>query len=242
MNDDSILMNNLCCLLNAIPFDGCSVICVPRSHTDSVVDCLDHGEEYTELHIECTSECTELCIHSSVVQIKEMNHFVNAEDVDTYVLGECNVITADGTTNSNKGPVILSMWQYALTGMGKSIHSLLQMEWYQVHIEGNHPASATPFAASANTYAHHATVGKRDSVSSMSAVTWEPAAVKGYEESADFSIALTLDTNGVSKSGLDIIGADAMVTSLAIEREACVISSITDQVPFLEYEDLCKDV
>ena len=94
---------------------------------------------------------------------------------------------------------------------------------------------ATPFAASANTSAHHATVGKHDSVSSMSAVTWEPAAVKGYEESEDFSIALTLDTNGVPKSGLDIIGADGMVTSLTIiEREACVTSSITDQVPFLE--------
>ena len=48
--------------------------------------------------------------------------------------------------------------------------------------EWNHPASATmsiatPFAASANTSAHHATVGNCDSVSSMSAATWEPAAV-----------------------------------------------------------------
>ena len=53
--------------------------------------------------------------------------------------------------------------------------------------EGNHPASAntsiaTPFAASANISAHHATVGNCDSVSSMSAVTWEPAAVQVYEE------------------------------------------------------------
>ena len=67
---------------------------------------------------------------------------------------------AGGTTNSNKGPVILSMWHHAPTGMGESIHSLLQME---------------------------------------------PAAVKGYEESKDFSIALTLDTNGVSNSDLDVI-------------------------------------
>ena len=113
--------------------------------------------------------------------------------------------------------------------------------------EGNHSASATmsiatPFAASANTSAHHATVGKCDSVSGMIAVTWEPAAVQVYKESEDFSIALTLDTNRVSKIGLDIIGAGGMVNSLAIEREACVISSITDQVPFLEYEDLCNDV
>ena len=96
--------------------------------------------------------------------------------------------------------------------------------------EGNHPASATtsiaiPFAASANTSAHHATVGNCDSVSNMSAATWEPAAVQVYEESEDFSIALTLDMNGVSKIGLDIIAADGVVTSLAIERETCVISS-----------------
>ena len=46
-------------------------------------------------------------------------------------------------------------------------------EWNQ------HPASiATPFAASANTSAHHATVGNCDSVSSMSAATWEPAAAQ----------------------------------------------------------------
>ena len=50
-----------------------------------------------------------------------MNHFfVNAKDV----------IMAGGTTNSNKGPVILIMWQYALTGMSETIHSLIQMEWY----------------------------------------------------------------------------------------------------------------
>ena len=39
------------------------------------------------------------------------------------------------------------------------------------------------------------------------------------------------------------IGADCVVNSLvAIERETCVISSITDQVPFLEYKDLCNEV
>ena len=87
---------------------------------------------------------------------------------------------------------------------------------------------------------HHATVGNCDSVSSMSTVTWEPAAVQVYDKSV--SIPLTLDMNGISKIGLDIIGADCMVNSLPIERETCVISSITDQVPFLEYEDLCNDV
>ena len=88
-----------------------------------------HGEGCTELQIEYTSECTELCIYPSVVQIKEMNCFVNAKDVDTCVLGKCHVITAGGTTNSNKGHVILIMWQYALTGVGESI------QWYKVHID-----------------------------------------------------------------------------------------------------------
>ena len=114
--------------------------------------------------------------------------------------------------------------------------------------EGNHSVSATmsvttPVAASTNTSAHHTMVGNCDSVTSMSAATWEPTAVQVYEESKDFSIALTtLDMNGVSKLGLDIIGADCVVSSIDIEREACVISSITDQVPFLEYIDLCNDV
>ena len=59
--------------------------------------------------------------------------------------------------------------------------------------EWNHPVSAstsiaTPFAASSNTSAHHATVGNCDSVSSMSAAAWEPAAVQVYEESNDFCL------------------------------------------------------
>ena len=58
----------------------------------------------------------------------------------------------------------------------------------------------------------------------------------------DFSIALALDMNGVLEIGFDINGADIVVTSLAIEREECVISSVTDQAPFLAYKDLCNDV
>ena len=64
-----------------------------------------------------------------------MNHFVNAKDADTHVLGKHHVVMVGGTTNSNKGPAILIMWKYALNGMDESIHSLLQIEWYQVHIE-----------------------------------------------------------------------------------------------------------
>ena len=79
------------------------MICDPRSCTVSVVDCLDHGEECTELQIECTSECTELCIHSPVVQMIEMNHFVNAKDVDSHVLGKHHVVTAGGIYQIQQG-------------------------------------------------------------------------------------------------------------------------------------------
>ena len=101
---------------------------------------------------------------------------------------ESNIITHYGRLASNPFNII---------SLDSSLH-----EW-------NHPASAstsiaTPFATSTNTSAHHATVGNYDSVSSMSAVTWEPAAVQVYEDSRDFSIALTLDTNRLSKIGLDI--------------------------------------
>ena len=120
---------------------------------------------------------------------------------------ESTIIAQDGTLTSNPFKII---------SLDSSPH-----EW-------NHPVSATtsiasPFAASANTSAHHATVGNCDSVSSMNAATWKPAAVQVYEESKEFSIALTLDTNGVSKIGLDIIGADGVVTSLVL-REKHVLS------------------
>ena len=137
-------------------------------------------------------------------------------------MNESTIIVHDGRLASDPFKII---------SLDSSLH-----EW-------NCPVSAstsiaTPFAAPANTSAHDATVGNCDSMSSMNAVTWKPVAVQVYEESKDFSIALTLDMDRVSKIGLDILGADGVVTSLVIEREACDISSITDQVPFLEYEDL----
>ena len=58
VNDDSILMDDLCHLLNAFPFDGCSVVCDPKCHTGSFDDCLDHwGGGGTEHCIEQTEHC-----------------------------------------------------------------------------------------------------------------------------------------------------------------------------------------
>ena len=48
VNDDSVPMDDLCHLLNALSFDGRSVVCDPKCHTGSFNDCLDHGEERTE--------------------------------------------------------------------------------------------------------------------------------------------------------------------------------------------------
>ena len=47
VNDDSILMNDLCHLLNALPCDV-AVFCDPKCHNGHLDDCLDHGEERTE--------------------------------------------------------------------------------------------------------------------------------------------------------------------------------------------------
>ena len=57
VNDDSIFMNNLCCLLSELPFDGCSVVCDPKCHTGHLDDCLDHGKERREHCIERTEHC-----------------------------------------------------------------------------------------------------------------------------------------------------------------------------------------
>ena len=56
-----------------------------------------------------------------------------------------------GITISNRGPIILVMNQYALSGEGNTIHSLPQMEWYNVDVNdksmkvGRSPTARTIF-------------------------------------------------------------------------------------------------
>jgi hypothetical protein len=45
------------------------------------------------------------------------------------------VITAGEVTQSNRGPVILIMHQYAHSGKGHSIHSSPQLEWNSVNVD-----------------------------------------------------------------------------------------------------------
>ena len=67
--------------------------------------------------------------------IKEMHHFINVKGIDNHVMEKHPIVTAGGITNSNKGPIILIMNQYALSGKVTSIHSSPQMEWYNVDVD-----------------------------------------------------------------------------------------------------------
>ena len=67
--------------------------------------------------------------------IEHMDQFVNVEGIDNHVMEQHLLVTARGVTNSYSGPIILIMHQYALADKGTSIHSLPQMEWYQINVD-----------------------------------------------------------------------------------------------------------
>ena len=97
----------------------------------------------------------------------------------------------------------------------------------------------TFIAASANASTNHMTVGDHATMSSVSPT------VKVSDESEDFGVALTLDMNDIMttdyvipKIDLDIVDAVCVVTSLAIEKQANILSSIIDQVSSLAYKEL----
>ena len=75
--------------------------------------------------------------------IKETHCFINVKGIDNHFMQKHPIVTAGGVTNSNKGPIILIMNQYALSGKGMSIHSSLQMEWYNVNIDNRSMKVAT---------------------------------------------------------------------------------------------------
>ena len=52
--------------------------------------------------------------------IKHMDQFINVEGIDNHVMKQHLLVTAGGITNSNRGPIILIMHQYALAGKGTS--------------------------------------------------------------------------------------------------------------------------
>ncbi|KAG7345437.1 hypothetical protein IV203_032968 [Nitzschia inconspicua] len=68
---------------------------------------------------------------------------VDVQGIDNHQLNSVSIGTAAGYVNSNKGPVILILHQYALVGRGHTIHSPGQLEWFKhsvcdksVHVGG----------------------------------------------------------------------------------------------------------
>jgi hypothetical protein len=53
---------------------------------------------------------------------------VDIQGIDNHRINEIPIVTAGGVINTQKGPVIAIMHQYAYTGKGKSIHSCAQLE------------------------------------------------------------------------------------------------------------------
>ncbi len=60
--------------------------------------------------------------------IAKTNRSVDIQGIDNHRINAIPIITAGGMVNTQKGPVIAIMHQYAYTGKGKSIHSCAQLE------------------------------------------------------------------------------------------------------------------
>ncbi len=53
---------------------------------------------------------------------------VDIQGIDNHRINEIPIVTAGRVINTQKGPAIAIMHQYAYTGKGKSIHSCAQLE------------------------------------------------------------------------------------------------------------------
>ena len=53
---------------------------------------------------------------------------VNIQGIDNHRINEIPIVATGGIINTQKGPVIAIMYQYAYAGKGKSIHSCAQLE------------------------------------------------------------------------------------------------------------------
>jgi hypothetical protein len=68
---------------------------------------------------------------------------VDIKGIDNHHVNDIGIGTVGGVVNTQKGPVIAIIHQYALFGKGASIHSPSQLEWYKndvndksVHVPG----------------------------------------------------------------------------------------------------------
>jgi hypothetical protein len=67
-----------------------------------------------------------------IIEVNNQPHFVNVEGIDGHVMTKWQLVTAGAVTETNRGPIILIMNQYAHSGKGHSTHSSPQLEWNQV--------------------------------------------------------------------------------------------------------------
>ena len=63
--------------------------------------------------------------------INKTDRFVDVRGIDNHQIVDIPIVTAGGVVNTQRGPVIAVMHQYAYTGKGKTIHSCGQLEWYK---------------------------------------------------------------------------------------------------------------
>jgi hypothetical protein len=71
-----------------------------------------------------------------VIEVNDQpQRFVNVEGIDGHAMAKRQLVTAGAVTETNQGPVILIMNQYAHSGKGHSIHSSPQLEWNQVDVD-----------------------------------------------------------------------------------------------------------
>jgi hypothetical protein len=62
------------------------------------------------------------------------NRSVDIKGIDSHHVNDIGIGTVGGVVQTNMGPVIAIMHQYALLGKGPSIHSPSQLEWYKNNV------------------------------------------------------------------------------------------------------------
>jgi hypothetical protein len=75
--------------------------------------------------------------------IFKTNRTVDIKGIDNHHVNDIGIGTVGGVVNTQRGPIIAIMHQYALLGKGASIHSPAQLEWYKsdvndksIHVPG----------------------------------------------------------------------------------------------------------
>jgi len=63
--------------------------------------------------------------------IEKSNQMVNIRGINNHQITNIPIVTAGGIVNTQHGPAIAILHQYAYTGQGKTIHSSGQLEWYK---------------------------------------------------------------------------------------------------------------